>query len=142
MTLRAFEFAVAVGLTCSSVLTALPTVKIYVEEPGVYRLAFEALPEVGVPLASASLRLTCGGEDVPIWVGDGGDGTFGPGDHLEFVGEQSRRSDSDEQKDVPQAVVRNRFHQTDRPKGFDMNRLLINVRENNASALEMSDPHP
>ena len=39
-------------------------------------------------MKSAGVGLSAAGRPVPIWIEDGGDGTFGPGDGLEFVGER------------------------------------------------------
>lgn len=67
-----------------------PAFKIFVVDSGAYRVEFEDLVAAGlepVPMPSAQLGLTLGGEPVPIWLEDGGDERFGPGDHLEFLGE-------------------------------------------------------
>ncbi|MCP4663004.1 MAG: hypothetical protein GY856_47035 [bacterium] len=67
-----------------------PAFRIYVPEPGVYRVSHEDLAAAGLPpqrLDSASLALTNQGEPVAVWMVDGGDGNFGPGDAFEFVGE-------------------------------------------------------
>ncbi len=64
--------------------------KIYVTESGVYRVTWEELREAGLrrrSIDSRDLALIQGGAEVPIWVADGGDGRFGPGDRIEFVGE-------------------------------------------------------
>ncbi|MEM7355709.1 MAG: C25 family cysteine peptidase [Acidobacteriota bacterium] len=56
-----------------------------------YRVTFDELDPTGQlaePVASDGLCLFQRGESVPIWVVDGGDGIFGPGDWFEFVGEQ------------------------------------------------------
>ena len=71
--------------------TPAPAFKIYVEEPGVYRVTYEELRRAGLQpgeVDSEGLALTQGGDELRIWVEDGGDGSFGPGDHIEFVGEQ------------------------------------------------------
>ncbi len=60
--------------------------KIAVETDGVYSVSFEALNYQGIPPPSQQLTLTVQGEDIPTWVNDGGDGIFGPGDSLVFVG--------------------------------------------------------
>jgi len=69
-----------------------PAFKIFVEDPGVYRVSFEELAAVAESplqaLESSRLSLTHRGKGVPIWVADGGDGRLDPGDHLEFVGER------------------------------------------------------
>ncbi len=74
------------GLTAG----ADPLFKLTLSEPGAYRVSYEALAAAGLAgeVASAGLGLTSGGEPVPIWVDDGGDGRFGPGDGIEFVGER------------------------------------------------------
>lgn len=63
--------------------------KIYVTDTGVYRLTHEQLAGAGATgdFASTRLALVNRGREVPVWIEDGGDGRFGPGDHLEFVGE-------------------------------------------------------
>lgn len=64
--------------------------KIYVTESGVYRVTYEDLQQAGLGrgwIRSRKLALSHQGEEVPIWVADGDDGWFGPGDQLEFVGE-------------------------------------------------------
>lgn len=71
--------------------------KIFVREDGVYRLSFEELRDAGVtpkPVLAAKLSLSVGGEPVPLWVEDGGDGMFGPRDKIEFIGEHLRGADS------------------------------------------------
>ncbi len=68
----------------------LPVFKIYLEEPGVYRVGFDDLAAAGLDgpgLPSSGLGLTQAGEPVPVWVEDGGDGVFGAGDWIELVGE-------------------------------------------------------
>jgi hypothetical protein len=72
------------------------TFKIYVEHAGVYGLSFEALAAAGLegPLPSAGIGLRNLGEPVPVWVDDGGDGSFGPGDELHFLGDVLRGQES------------------------------------------------
>ncbi len=72
----------------SSAALARPTFKIAVEETAAYRVRFEDLAAAGLGggLPRGGLGLTCAGLPVPLWVEDGGDGIFGPGDHLEFLG--------------------------------------------------------
>ncbi len=68
-----------------------PRFRIEIEESGVYEIGYEALTAAGLPpgrYASAALEATNGGEPVPLWVDDGGDGEFGSGDRFEFVGEK------------------------------------------------------
>ena len=69
---------------------AFPAFKIFLENSGVYRVTFEQLADVGLPAGgapSAGLGLSAAGQAVPIWVEDGGDGHFGPGDWIELIGE-------------------------------------------------------
>jgi hypothetical protein len=70
--------------------------KFYVAEPGVYRATYEDLEGAGLaaPVDAAALGLSCAGEPVPIRVEDGGDGSFGPGDFIEFVGEHLQGDNS------------------------------------------------
>ncbi len=65
--------------------------KIYLTEPGAYRVTYEDLQEAGLKagrIGSQDFALTHRGAEVPIWVADGDDGRFGPGDWIEFVGER------------------------------------------------------
>jgi len=64
--------------------------KLFIAESGVYQVGFEALAKAGLrhPVDSAAIGMSCSGGTVPLWVDDGGDGKFGPGDRLEFVGER------------------------------------------------------
>ncbi len=69
-----------------------PVFKIYVEHNGVYEVSFERLSDAGLgePMPTSSIGLRNFGEPVPVWVEDGGDGLFGPGDRILFVGEALR----------------------------------------------------
>jgi len=71
---------------------AAPVFKIYVEHTGVYEVPFERLDEVGLDgsLPTAKIGLRNLGESVPLWVEDGGDGLFGPGDRILFFAETLR----------------------------------------------------
>ncbi|MGH9464852.1 MAG: hypothetical protein ACRD0X_04355, partial [Thermoanaerobaculia bacterium] len=65
--------------------------KLRIVEAGVYALAYEDLAAAGLTagsLPSAKLGLSSRGRPVPLWVEDGGDGRFDPGDRLEFVAER------------------------------------------------------
>ncbi|MEN8162689.1 MAG: C25 family cysteine peptidase [Acidobacteriota bacterium] len=65
--------------------------KIYLTEPGAYRVTYEDLREAGLKagrIGSQDFVLTHRGIEAPIWVADGDDGRFGPGDWIEFVGER------------------------------------------------------
>ncbi len=68
-----------------------PAVKIFLSEPGVYRVSYAELVAAGWPaseLASARLHLSHRAAAVPIFVEDGGDGRFGPGDAVLFAGDR------------------------------------------------------
>src|SRR6185295_5887094 len=68
-----------------------PVFRISLTEDGVYRVNYEDLVSAGLKgtsLASRRLGLFNKGEAVPAWIHDGGDGLFGRGDWLEFVGER------------------------------------------------------
>ena len=69
-----------------------PAFKIYVEHTGVYEVSYERLVESGLagPLPSAAIGLRNFGSPVAVWVSDGGDGVFGPGDRVTFIGEVLR----------------------------------------------------
>jgi len=90
---RYSTLAALLGWLTLAPLLAASSFKISVEHDAAYRVSFEDLTAAGLAAASlesASLGLTCAGEGVPIWVADGGDGTLGPGDWFEFVGEHLR----------------------------------------------------
>ncbi|MEP7008852.1 MAG: C25 family cysteine peptidase [Acidobacteriota bacterium] len=84
----AAAFMALLAPAAATAAVARPTFKIAVEETAAYRVRFEDLASAGLGrrLPSGGLVLTCAGLPVPLWVEDGGDGTFGPGDHLEFLG--------------------------------------------------------
>ncbi|HXU34085.1 MAG TPA: C25 family cysteine peptidase [Thermoanaerobaculia bacterium] len=67
-----------------------PAFKIFLSEPGVYRVSYEDLVKAGLEgkPESETMGLTNRGRPVPIWIDDAGDGQFGPGDHLEFIGDR------------------------------------------------------
>jgi len=69
-----------------------PVFKIYVEHAGVYEVPFARLSEAGLggPMPLANIGLRNLGEPVPVWIEDGGDGFFGPGDRILFMGETLR----------------------------------------------------
>jgi hypothetical protein len=72
--------------------TVAPVFKIYVEHTGVYEVSFERLEAAGLAdaIPTAGIGLANRGEPVPVWIEDGGDGVFGAGDRLLFVGESLR----------------------------------------------------
>ncbi len=80
-------------LTCPAPLVAdrgLPVFKLYIASAGPHQVSFEDLAAAGLKtgaLPSPELGLSNRGHPVPVWVEDGGDGVFGPGDWIEFVGE-------------------------------------------------------
>jgi hypothetical protein len=65
-------------------------IKIYIEKTGVYRLTARELEERwGVDLSGVdprTFRLTCKGEELPIYVKGESDGSFDPDDYVEFLG--------------------------------------------------------
>ena len=62
--------------------------RIVLQEDGVYRVSFEQLEtEFPWSLDAQWVSLEWQGSPVPVWVDDGGDGFFGPGDSIEFVAE-------------------------------------------------------
>ena len=70
---------------------ARPPIKIFLSEPGIYRVHQADLVAAGWPaeaLASARLAMRHGTTGTPIWVEDGGDGLFGAGDSLLFAGDR------------------------------------------------------
>ncbi len=80
---------------------------VLVDRSGIHKLSFEELraaaeaedPPVALArLPSGNLQLSHLGQTLPIWIEDGGDGLFGPGDRIEFLGEPPRgeRSTYDE----------------------------------------------
>jgi hypothetical protein len=60
--------------------------KLDIAGDGVYRLGFEDLDYTGDTLPSNRLGVFVRGSEVPAWVEDGGDGRFGAGDTISFVG--------------------------------------------------------
>ena len=67
--------------------------KLMIQKDGVYRVSYEDLqragwaPKAGPAPDSAGMALTVSGTPVPLWLDDGGDSRFDPGDAVEFVGE-------------------------------------------------------
>lgn len=68
-----------------------PAFNLRLREDGVYAVTFEELRQAagGDLRAWPAEQLVLGhrGDEVPRWVDDGGDGTFGPGDRVEWVGQ-------------------------------------------------------
>jgi len=89
--MRRFVFVAGLILAASSLAHAGSAVKIFVDSTGVYEVTFEQLAaaagEDWAGLDSSDLSLSVAGRPVPIWVADGGDGRWGPGDRVVFVGE-------------------------------------------------------
>ncbi|MGD8439918.1 MAG: C25 family cysteine peptidase [Holophagae bacterium] len=75
-----------------SAADAPPTFKIYVEHAAVYELSYERLADAGLDdtQSTDTMGLRNFGEPVPLWIEDGGDGRFGPGDRILFLGEVLR----------------------------------------------------
>lgn len=70
-----------------------PLFRLYLEEPGVYRVTWDELVAAGLgekPRPSARIGLESFGTAVPIEVDDGGDKKFGPGDSIVFLGDRLR----------------------------------------------------
>ena len=87
---RGFRRCVALVLAVVSVPPALAseTFQIGIREDGLYRVTYESLVQAGLtsPVSAESLRLMVSDTEVPVWVQGGEDGTFGPGDSIEFLG--------------------------------------------------------
>jgi Peptidase family C25 len=89
------SMSVLVALTGSATRgldsTASPTMRLYTSAAGVVRVPSARLAAAGFPSApvpSDALSLETRGRSVPVWVDDGGDGLFGPGDSIEFLAER------------------------------------------------------
>ncbi len=84
--------ALASMASTARAVDAGPVFKIYVEHTGVYEVSYERLVESGLggPLPSAAIGLRNFGSPVAVWVSDGGDGVFGRGDRVTFIGEVLR----------------------------------------------------
>ncbi|HEV8239008.1 MAG TPA: C25 family cysteine peptidase [Thermoanaerobaculia bacterium] len=76
------------SLVAAAAAAAPARFRVEVRDDGVYGISYEALAKAGLAgqPASSSLVLSNRGAAVPLWVEDGGDGRFGPGDRLELVG--------------------------------------------------------
>lgn len=90
--LLALVIAISPGLALAQAVPS-PLFRLYVEEPGVYRVTWDELVAAGLgekPLRSATIGLESFGTAVPIEVEDGGDRKFGPGDSIVFLGDRLR----------------------------------------------------
>ncbi|MCH9646968.1 MAG: hypothetical protein K0U98_01950 [Deltaproteobacteria bacterium] len=79
--------------------------KIFLQAPGMYEVTFEDLQRAGLKesaLPSRTLSLSHRGEEIPVWVQDGGDDLFGAGDAVRFAGEhlEGERSFLNEHSDT------------------------------------------
>lgn len=88
--LAAGLFAFGTAVSAAGGEPPAQTFRISLSEPGIYRVSYERLAASGLaaPVASRALGLTHRGRPVPIFVADGGDGLFGPGDQVEFEGDR------------------------------------------------------
>ena len=86
--IRLLAFVTLATLAQAVAASPTPVFKVFIEEAGVYSVSHEELVAAGleaVELDSALVGMSCQGEAVPVWIEDGGDGRFGPGDSIEFV---------------------------------------------------------
>lgn len=78
----------ALSLPLSAEESTTDRLRIYTRVPGVHQVSFEDLLTAGLEVEtvpSARLALSNRGQEVALWIADGGDGALGPGDHFEFV---------------------------------------------------------
>lgn len=79
-------------------------VKIVVDADGIYQITFDDLREAGVDIPEKldpwQLRLTNKGKTIPLYIKDGEDQKFDPGDYLEFYGEYNRSAQREDAPDV------------------------------------------
>ncbi len=100
MTLRIIPVWVSVWLTLAvspaGAHDGAPAFKIYTEHAGVYQISYEQLVDAGLdgPRRSHLMGLRNFGEPASLWIEDGDDGRFGPGDRVQFLGEVLRGSTS------------------------------------------------
>jgi hypothetical protein len=81
---------VAAWMLVVSAAAAAPPMKLYTEEPGVYRVTWSELVEAGMdadPIPTADLSATRLGRSVPLWI-EGSDEVFGPGDAVIFTADR------------------------------------------------------
>ncbi len=81
--------AALLALSATAAAATPPVFKIYVDEDAPYRVNYEDLVAAGLDedLPSAGVQVLHDDHPIPTWVEDGGDGTFGSGDWVEFLGE-------------------------------------------------------
>ncbi len=84
------SFVAVIGLLVATASSAAASerFKLTIEQSGIYEVGYEELSAAGLAgeLPSAEIGLSSAGEPVPLSMQDGGDGHFGPGDRLQFVG--------------------------------------------------------
>lgn len=90
---RVFLYLLAIAMAASAARAAADSpsaFRLYTEQAGVYQVGYDELAALGLQgtPASDSLAVWNQGEPVPVWIEDGGDGVFGPGDFFELVGER------------------------------------------------------
>ena len=94
MRVKVFVLLVALSPALAAAQSApVPQVRLYLEEPGVYRVTWDELAAAGFggkPRPSARIGLESFGTAIPVEVEDGGDGKFGPGDAIVFLGDRLR----------------------------------------------------
>jgi len=91
-TLRHAAFAAAIGAAASAGATIPDRFKVEVEHPGIYEVTWESLVAAGLDPSRGEVErvaLSTLGRPAPVWLEDGGDGRFGPGDRLLFLGERA-----------------------------------------------------
>lgn len=84
--------AAALGAAASADASIPDRFKVEVEHPGVYEVTWESLVAAGLDPSRGDVgrvALSSLGRAVPVWLEDGGDGRFGPGDRLLFIGERA-----------------------------------------------------
>jgi hypothetical protein len=85
---RLLALVTVAKLAQGAAASTTPVFKVFIEEAGVYSLSHDELVAAGLEpaeLDSALVGMSSRGESVPLWIEDGGDGRFGPGDTIEFV---------------------------------------------------------
>lgn len=84
--------AILIAAASSGAIAQVQRFRVLVQDDGVYRMDYARLVEAGLegPVASVSLALANRGQAIALRVDDGGDGEFGPGDRIIFVGSSPR----------------------------------------------------